>query len=54
MKIAFELDRRVEYDLFATAALADNPMIGGAAMDLKKNIVDNAVSSRTKPLSLEL
>jgi uncharacterized surface protein with fasciclin (FAS1) repeats len=30
----------------ATAALADNPMVGGAAMYADKNIVENAVNSK--------
>jgi uncharacterized surface protein with fasciclin (FAS1) repeats len=31
---------------FATAAYAENPMVGGAAMPAKKNIVENAVNSK--------
>ncbi len=30
----------------ATASTSANPMVGGAAMDAKKNIVDNAVASK--------
>jgi uncharacterized surface protein with fasciclin (FAS1) repeats len=32
--------------LFATAAFAENPMVGGAAMYPNKDIVDNAVNSK--------
>src|ERR687898_3270512 len=31
---------------FATAAYAENPMVGGAAMPADKNIVENAVNSK--------
>ena len=32
--------------VMATAAFADNPMVGGAAMSESKNIVENAVNSK--------
>ncbi|MGO4513733.1 fasciclin domain-containing protein [Bradyrhizobium sp. MOS001] len=34
------------FGLMATAALAENPMVGGAAMYPHKDIVDNAVNSK--------
>lgn len=45
MKIASKLAASTVALLLATAASAENPMVGGAAMYENKNIVENAVNS---------
>ncbi|KAA0916825.1 fasciclin domain-containing protein [Aquicoccus porphyridii] len=45
MKIASKLATAVVALTIATAAYAENPMVGGAAMFETKNIVENAVNS---------
>lgn len=45
MKIAYKLVTAAAALTFASAAQAENPMVGGAAMFETKNIVENAVNS---------
>ena len=45
MKIVFKLATAVAALTIATAAYAENPMVGGAPMFETKNIVENAVNS---------